>query len=98
MTATDNPLPGRTDWESSQYLKDHGHRVAAAQAYRYIGRLIETDPAFPLPDDSEAVIALAAAAMKDIHTRRSASAEAYAAEGLARIHAAVAEMYPRSAA
>ena len=75
-------LPGKTDWETHQYLKDHGHRVAAAQAYRYLAKRIETDDSYPLPPGNEAVIAHAAAAM----------------QSLAAIHAAVAEMQPRSAA
>ena len=62
---TETNLPGRTDWETREYRKDHGHRVAAAQAYRYIGRCIETDDSYLLPPDCEAVIALAAASMRD---------------------------------
>src|ERR1035441_10274217 len=40
-------LPGKTAWESQQYRRDHGHRVAAAQAYRYLARRIETDESYP---------------------------------------------------
>jgi len=95
-------LPGRTDRESHEYLKDRGHRVAAAQAYRYIGRLIETDDSYPLPPGADDIILAAATAMRDIAARRLASAEAYAHERLATLHAAVDEtvaaMQPGAAA
>ena len=91
-------LPGKTEAETRQYLRDHGCRVAAAQAYRYLGRLIETDDTYPLPPGSEAVIALAATAMQDVHARRTASLEAYVAGRVAAIHAAVAGMQPRRTA
>lgn len=84
-------LPGHTDWETHEYLRDHGHRVAAAQAYRYIARVLETDPAFPLPASAETVIAEAAAAMRDVHAAREARVEAYFAGRLAAMHAAVDE-------
>ena len=84
-------LPGRTERESHDYLKDHGHRIAAALAYHDLGRRIETDETFPLPDGSEAVIAQAAAAKYDAHAARQAAAEAYAAASLARLHAEVDE-------
>ena len=80
-------IPGKTPWESREYLRDHGHRIAAAQAYTYLGHLIETNPAFPLPDGAEEVIAAAAAAMEGIASARRDAAEA----SLGRIHAAVAE-------
>lgn len=86
-------LPGKTAWESQQYRKDHGHRVAAAQAYRYLARRIETDENCPLPPGSEAVIALAAAAMQNVLAARTASAEAYAAERVAAIRSAASETY-----
>lgn len=70
-------LPGKTDWETRQYRKDRGHRVAAAQAMHYLGRKIETDPDYPLPPGSDALIAAAAAAM----------------ESLAKLHEAVGEVY-----
>ena len=89
---TETNLPGRTDWETQQYLRDHGHRVAAAQAYRYLARRIETDPTYPLPEGSEAVIAHAAAAMQDVHATRTADAEAYVAKRLAAIYADLAAM------
>ena len=82
---TEHNLPGRTDWESQQYRRDHGHRVAAAQAYHYLGRLIETDDSFPLPEDSEAVITAAAAAMQAYAAARMAAIEAAAAETCAAI-------------
>jgi len=85
-------LPGKTETETRQYLTDRGHRIAAAQAYRYLGRLIEADDNYPLPPDAGAVIALAASAMKDIHDRRTASLDAYVAGRVAAIHAAVAGM------
>ena len=81
---TEINLPGRTDWESQQYRRDHGHRVAAAQAYHYLGRLIETDDSFPLPEDSEAVVT-AAAAMQAYAAARMAAIEAAAAETCAAI-------------
>lgn len=71
-------LPGRTEWESHQYLRDHGHRVAAAQAYRYLASRIETDDTYPLPEGSEAVIAAAAAAMQRIAEIRAGVAELHA--------------------
>ena len=82
---TEINLPGRTDWESQQYRRDHGHRVAAAQAYHYLGRLIETDDSFPLPEGSEAVITAAAAAMQAYAAARMAAIEAAAAETCAAI-------------
>ena len=45
---TESNLPGRTRWETHEYLRDHGHRVAAAQAYRYLAKRIEADPDYPL--------------------------------------------------
>jgi len=79
-------LPWRTEWETRQCLQGRGHRVAAAQAYRYIARRLETDDTYPLPDGAETVIAMAAAAM----------------QSLARLHAGVAEtvaaMQPGAAA
>jgi len=91
-------LPGKTDWETHEYLRDRGHRVAAAQAYRYLARRIETDDSYPLPPGSEAAIALAAETMADVLADPSASTVAYAARRVAAIHAAVAAMQPRSAA
>jgi len=87
----DPTLPGKTEAETHQYLQDHGHRVAAAQAYRYLARIIETDDTYPLPPGSEAVITLAATAMQDLHARRAASLEAYANERKDAILAALAE-------
>ena len=74
----DETIPGRTDWESHQYLRDHGHRVAAAQAYRYLARRIEDDDTFPLPPGSDAVITRAAAAMESLARLREAAHEVYA--------------------
>ena len=88
---TERTLPGRTSRETREYLQDHGHRVAAAQAYRYLGRLIATDDTYPLPPGSEDVIALAATAMQDVHDRRTASLEAYAIGRKDALLAAVAE-------
>ena len=82
---TEINLPGRTDWESQQYRRDHGHRVAAAQAVRYIGRLIETDDSFPLPEGSEAVITAAAAAMQAYAAARMAAIKDAAREQAATI-------------
>ena len=91
-------LPGRTEWETREYRRDHGHRIAAAQAYGYLGHLIETNPGFPLPAGAEEVIAAAAAAMDGIASARRNAAEA----SLAKLHAAVdqtvADMDSRSAA
>ena len=91
MTITTEPpaadtLPGKTEHETHEYRRDRGHRIAAAQAYRYIARLIETSDDYPLPAGSEAVIAHAAAAMRDVHATRTADAEAYAAGRLAAIY------------
>jgi hypothetical protein len=86
-------LPGKTDWESQQYRKDHGHRVAAAQAYRYLARQIEDDESYPLPPGSEAVITLAAAAMQDANAARTARIEAYAAQRLVIIRSAASETH-----
>ena len=100
MTAA--ALEGRTEHEAQQYRLDHGHRIAAAQAYHYMARLIETDDSYPLPPGSEDIILAAATAMRDIAARRQASAEAYAHERLAVNRAAVAvtvaAMQPASAA
>ena len=82
---TEINLPGRTDWESQQYRRDHGHRVAAAQAYHYLGRLIETDDSFPLPEDSEAVVTAAAAAMQAYAAARMAAIKDAAREQAATI-------------
>ena len=90
----DENLPGRTGRETQQYRADRGHHVAAAQAYSYIGHLLETDDDYPLPEGSEDVIALAAAAMQAVHARRMASVAAYAAErAAAAIQAASDEVY-----
>ena len=90
---TESILPGKTERETHRYYADRGHHVAAAQAYSYIGHLLETDDDYPLPEGSEAVIALAAAAMQAVHARRMASAEAYAAERRAAIQASSDEVY-----
>ena len=87
---TEHTLPGRTSRETREYLQDHGHRVAAAQAYRYLGRLIESDDTYPLPPGSEDIIALAAKAMEDVLASRTASAEAYVHGRIAAIHADLA--------
>ena len=71
-------LPGKTGRETHEYLRDHGHRIAAAQAYRYIAKRIETDDTYPLPPGSETVIARAAAAMQSLAAIREAVAEARA--------------------
>jgi hypothetical protein len=88
---TDHPLPGKTEWETQQYRADRGHHVAAAQAYAYLGRRLETDPAFPLPDGAEAVIAQAAAAMQAVAAAREADSEAYATGRRAALLDALAE-------
>ena len=72
-------LPGKTEWESKQYRKDRGHRVAAAQAYRYLAQRIEIDEDFPLPAGSEAVITAAAAAMERLAKIREAASVVYTA-------------------
>ena len=71
-------LPGKTEWESKQYLKDRGHRVAAAQAFHYLARRIETDDTYPLPPGSDALIARAAAAMQSLAKLHEAAGEVYA--------------------
>ena len=99
---TEQTLPGRTGHETHEYLRDHGHRIAAAMAYQDTGRRILTDDDYPLPEGHEAVIAEAHDAMREAHARRNADHEAYAAASLARLHAEVVEtiaaMTPRSAA
>ena len=85
-------LPGKTGHETHEYLRDHGHRIATAEAYAYLARRIKTDENYPLPDGSDAVIAAAADAMRDVHAARTASIEAYAAERLAVIYADLAAM------
>ena len=84
-------LPGRTEHETHEYLRDHGHRITAAMAYRYLARCIETDPAYPLPEGSDAVIAAAAASMTELHAARQASAEAYVARQRAALYAGLDE-------
>jgi hypothetical protein len=81
-----------TPREREQHDADNGHRIAAAQAYRYLGRVIETDPTYPLPPGAEDIIALAAATMENINARRIASAEAYAHERRAAIKNAAGEV------
>ena len=85
-------LPGKTSQETHEYLLDRGHRVAVAEAYAYLARRIKTDDTYPLPTDADAVIAAAATAMQDVHVSRQARLEAYAAERVAAIHRAVAEV------
>ena len=84
---TEHTLPGKTTRETHDYLQDRGHRVAAAQAYHYLARIIETHDDYPLPAGTAAVIAHAAAAMRDVHATRTADAEAYAATRLKAIYA-----------
>lgn len=79
-------LPWRTERETREYLKDHGHRVAAIHAYRYIAKRLETDPSYPLPPGAETVIAMAAAAMQSLDRLHAA------------VDVAVAAMQPASAA
>ena len=74
----DENLPGKTDWETRQYRKDHGHRVAVAQAHRYLASRIEADDDYPLPPGSDAVVARAAAAMESLAKLREAAHEVYA--------------------
>ena len=72
-------LPWRTERETREYLRDHGHRVAAVYAYRYIAKRLETDDSYPLPDGAEAVIAAAAAAMASLDRLHAGVAETVAA-------------------
>ena len=95
---TEHALPGKTEHETHEYLRDHGHRIAVAEAHDYLCRRIKTDENFPLPEGSEAVVAAAAGAMDDVHAARQAGAEAYVAAQLEAIHSAVAAMPSRSAA
>lgn len=69
-----------TDWARAQHDTDNGHRIAAGEAYAYLGHLIKADDTYPLPADADAVIALAATAMQDVHASRQARLEAYAAQ------------------
>lgn len=91
MTST--PLPGRTERETHEYLRDHGHRLAAALAFHYHARRIETDDTYPLPDFSEEVIAAAGTDMQAVTEARSAGSQAYADKCLASLHGAVAEVH-----
>lgn len=74
----EDPLPGRTAWESHQYLLDHGHRVAVAQAHRYLADRIEADDNYPLPDGSDALVAEAASAFAAREQIRDAAREVLA--------------------
>ena len=86
----DPTLPGKTERETHDYLQDRGHRIAAAQAYHYLARIIETHDDYPLPAGTAAVIAHAAAAMRDVHATRTADAEAYVARRRDAIYADLA--------
>ena len=88
---TESNLPGRTSRESDEYQRDHGHHIAAAEAYRYMWRLLESNPAFPLPASAETVIAEAHDAMQAVHATRTADMTAYLAERRAAIQAAADE-------
>ena len=68
-----------TDWARAQHDADNGHRIAAAQAYRYIAKRLEADDSYPLPDGAEAVIAAAAAAMASLDRLHAGVAETVAA-------------------
>ena len=95
MTITTEPaaetLPGKTEHETHEYLRDHGHRIATAMAYQDLGRRILADPDFPLPEGHKAVIALAATAEQEAHVKRQASAEAYVARHRAALYAGLNE-------
>jgi hypothetical protein len=84
-------LPGRTDHETAEYRRDRGHHVAAAMAYQAVGRRLLTDPDFPLPPGSDAVIAIAAAAEQEAYVKRQADHEAYAARRLGALYASLDE-------
>ena len=72
-------LPGKTTWETREYLRDQGHRVAAIHAYRYLASRLETDESFTLPADADAVIQHAADAMQKLDALRAEIAKANAA-------------------
>jgi hypothetical protein len=84
-------LPGKTEHETADYRRDHGHHIAAAEAYRYMWRLLESNPGFPLPPSAETVIAEAHDAMQAVHVRRQADHEAYAARRLGALYASLDE-------
>src|SRR5437870_4204769 len=56
---TDNPLPGRTAWETHQYLKDYGHRAAVVAAHRAFADELEADENCPVPPGNDIVVATA---------------------------------------
>ena len=84
-------LPGKTEHETHEYRRDHGHHIAAAEAYRYMWRLLESDPAFPLPASAETVIAEAHDAMQAVHAARAADLEAHVARRREALYADLAE-------
>ena len=56
---TETLLPGRTEWETREYLKDHGHRAAVAQAHRHFADMLEADEDCPVPPGNDIVVAAA---------------------------------------
>lgn len=56
---TDTLLPGRTAWETAQYLKDHGHRAAVVAAHRAFADFLEADDGGPVPPGKDIVVAAA---------------------------------------
>jgi hypothetical protein len=56
---TDTTLPGMTNWERHQYLKDHGRRADTVAEYRAFAAFLEADEDTPLPPDGEPIVAAA---------------------------------------
>lgn len=55
-------LPGKTRWETHQYLKDQGHRAAVIAAHRAFADLLEADEDSPVPPGNDIVVAAAPSA------------------------------------
>ncbi len=55
---TETLLPGRTEWETREYFKDHGHRAAVAQAHRRFADLLDADEDCPVPPGNDIVVAV----------------------------------------
>ena len=53
----EDALPGRTAWETQQYLKDHGHSAEVVQAHRDFADFLEADEDGPVPPGKDIVVA-----------------------------------------
>lgn len=58
-------LPGRTAWESAQYLADHGMHARLAQGLREAADYIEAHPGLPVPLTVDIHYCIPAATDKD---------------------------------